>query len=188
VPSRSAFAKSPRTLPGGLELVSIDSARQVVIRGLVKLKLIQSATATFDGYDWMRCSADGCPQRQLYAWRGYGGHGIGLEGAELAHYDLDGTFAVGDVITVEPGLYFSTEFMAGLPNTPRNRAMKAAIGPVFARYQGIGIKIEDDYALTESGVEWLTKGLPREAEEVERMMRQKGEASCSRSPGLMSQP
>ncbi|MEP7325991.1 MAG: hypothetical protein ABI836_08590, partial [Gemmatimonadota bacterium] len=57
---------------------------------------------------------------------------------------------------------------------PRNRAMKAKIGSAFERYKGIGVRIEDDYALTESGLEWLSKGAPREVAAVEAMMRQRG--------------
>lgn len=52
--------------------------------------------------------------------------------------------------------------------------MKAKIGSAFERYKGIGVRIEDDYALTESGLEWLSKGAPREVAAVEAMMRQRG--------------
>jgi Xaa-Pro aminopeptidase len=164
--------------PGVPSSVATDSARGAVVQGLLALGLIQSDTATFDGFDWMRCPAAGCPQRALYAWRGYAGHGMGLEGVDWAHYYGGAPFQVGEVLTVEPGLYFSADFWSSLPDTPRNRAMKQAIGPVFERYKGIGIKIEDDYALTGTGLERMTEALPREVEEVERMMRGRGEVAC----------
>jgi Xaa-Pro aminopeptidase len=160
--------------PGVRYAVPNDSARQVVTRGLVRFRLIESADATFDGLPWMQCPPAGCSQRSLYAWRGYGGHGIGLEVHDPAHFYDGAAFQVGDVFTVEPALFFSAELLASLPDTPRNRAMREKTGSAFARYQGIGIKIEDDYALTESGVEWLSKGAPREVTEVEALMRQRG--------------
>lgn len=173
---RDAQEAFVRQIKPGAGIVAVtDSGRQVVIRGLVKLGLIESPTATFDGPEWMRCPTEGCSQRGLYAYHGYGGHGIGLEVHDPANYYVNpNQFQAGDVFTVEPGLYFSEELIASLPDTPRNRTMLAAIGPAFARYKGIGVRIEDDYALTDGGLEWLSKAAPREIAEVESMMRERG--------------
>lgn len=38
------------------------------------------------------------------------------------------------------------------------------------RYNNVGIRIEDDYLITPSGVEWLSRA-PREMEEIEAAMR-----------------
>ena len=51
----------------------------------------------------------------------------------------------------------------------RNNAVLAKISAAVARYAGIGVRIEDDYLLTDSGLEWLSK-LPREVSDVERLM------------------
>lgn len=173
---RDAQEAFVRQIKPGASLAAVtDTGRQVVIQGLVKLGLIESPTATFDGPAWMGCPPEGCSERALYVYHGYGGHGIGLEVHDPAqYYSPPNQFAAGDVFTVEPGLYFSPEFIASLPDTPRNRTVLAAIGPAFAKYKGIGVRIEDDYALTDAGVEWLSKGAPREIGEVEAMMRQKG--------------
>jgi Xaa-Pro aminopeptidase len=166
--------------PGATVRTASDSGRAVINQGLVRLGLIESDSATYDGPAWMHCPDGGCPQRGLYVWHGYGGHGIGLEVHDLAHYyGKAGDFQPGDVFTVEPGIYVDPQLFASLQDTPRNRAMKAAIGPALEKYRGIGVRIEDDYALTEGGLEWLSKGAPREVAEVERLMRQKGEVSCS---------
>lgn len=38
------------------------------------------------------------------------------------------------------------------------------------RYRGIGIRIEDDVLITESGPEVLTAECPKEVEDIERLM------------------
>jgi Xaa-Pro aminopeptidase len=153
--------------------VANDSGRTVIVKGLARLGLIESLDATFDPPDVSFCPPGGCPQRALYAWHGYGGHGIGLEVHDPAqYYGPSGQFKVGDVFTVEPGIYVSPDDLADLPDTPKNRAMRAKIGPAFEKYKWIGVRIEDDYALTESGLEQLSAGAPREISEIEALMRE----------------
>jgi len=57
-----------------------------------------------------------------------------------------------------------------LPDTPRNRAMAAKIRAAFERYKDLGVRIEDDYFATDSGVAWISRA-PREVSEVEAAMR-----------------
>jgi hypothetical protein len=82
-------------------------------------------------------------------------------------------FRAGDVTTVEPGLYVDPEFIASLPDTPKNRTMRAKLAPAHAKYGGMGIRIEDDYLITSSGSEWMSRGAPREASEIEAAMKQR---------------
>ncbi|MDA8438411.1 MAG: M24 family metallopeptidase, partial [Propionibacterium sp.] len=64
-----------------------------------------------------------------------------------------GVLKPGMVITVEPGIYIkSTDLLA--PEDLR----------------GIGVRIEDDILITESGNEILSDALPRTADDVERWM------------------
>jgi Xaa-Pro aminopeptidase len=156
------------------ESASSTAARDVYNKGLLRLGLIESDSATFDAPAGARCPPSGCPQRALYAWHGYGGHGIGLEVHDPAkYYEGDQLFRAGDVTTVEPGLYVDTAFIASLPDTPKNRAMRAKLAPGFAKYGGMGIRIEDDYLITSTGSEWMSKGAPREVNEIEAMMKQR---------------
>ena len=57
------------------------------------------------------------------------------------------------VMTVEPGIY-----------------IPAGSKGVAKKWWNIGIRIEDDVAVTKDGYEVLTTGLPREPEDVERFM------------------
>jgi Xaa-Pro aminopeptidase len=153
-----------------------DSGKAVVAKGLVRLGLIQAADATVDPPAGMEdCPATGCLQIDLYALHGFGGHGIGLEVHDPAQYyqEIDDRWEVGDVFTVEPGLYVSPDLLGSLPDTPKNREMLAKIRPAIQKYTGMGVRIEDDYALTDTGVEWLSAGVPREIGEIETLMRQR---------------
>jgi Xaa-Pro aminopeptidase len=153
-----------------------DSGKAVVAKGLVRLGLIQAADATVDPPAGMEdCPATGCLQIDLYALHGFGGHGIGLEVHDPAQYyqEIDDRWEVGDVFTVEPGLYVSPDLLGSLPDTPKNREMLAKIRPAVQKYTGMGVRIEDDYALTDTGVEWLSAGVPREIGEIEALMRQR---------------
>ncbi len=84
-----------------------------------------------------------------------------------------------------PALYVSPELLRSLPDTPKNRAMLAKVRPAVEKYKNIGVRIEDDYALTAAGLEWLSDGVPREIPEIEALMRQRepelaGGGSCGR--------
>jgi Xaa-Pro aminopeptidase len=182
--AQGAFVRQIK--PGSSLMASSDSGKAVVTKGLLRLGLIESAGATYDPPPGMSCPPSGCIQQSLYALHGYGGHGIGLEVHDPAqYYQAEHRFQPGDVFTVEPGLYFSPDLLGSLPDTPKNRAMLAKIRPAFEKYKGIGVRIEDDYALTNSGLEWLSTGVPREMGEVEALMRQRvpelpGGGGCER--------
>jgi Xaa-Pro aminopeptidase len=63
---------------------------------------------------------------------------------------LDGELQAGMVFTIEPGLYFQPDDLS-----------------VPEEYRGIGVRIEDNILVTESGAENLSIGIPRTADEVE---------------------
>jgi Xaa-Pro aminopeptidase len=179
---REAQAAAERTVkPGSTFQAWRDSAQAVVARGVAGLGLTEGVDATFDPPWAAQCEANpvACTQAFLYMAHGLG-HGIGLEVHDRPHpWYGAGTFAEGDVFTIEPGVYISTRLLDILPDTPRNRAMIARVRPVVERYQNVGIRIEDDYAVTASGVEWLSRA-PRELAEVEGEMARRLRPAASR--------
>jgi Xaa-Pro aminopeptidase len=169
--AQEAFVRQIK--PGVTPIAANNSGRAVIEKGLARLGLIDSVGATFDPPPGGQCPPGGCPQVFLYALHGFGGHGIGLEVHDPAqYYGRSGKFEVGDVFTVEPGLYISPDDIAALPDTPKNRAFRARVAPAVEKYKWIGVRIEDDYAITDSGLENLSAGAPREISEIEALMRQ----------------
>jgi Xaa-Pro aminopeptidase len=161
--------------PGASYQAWRDSAWVVVARGVARLGLTEGVDATFDPpwADQCRQLPVRCTQSFLYMAHGLG-HGIGLEVHDTPHPWKDtGRFAPGDVFTIEPGVYVSTRLLDILPDTPKNRAMIAKVRDAVRRYDAIGVRIEDDYAITGTGLQWLSRA-PREIGDVEAAMARRG--------------
>ncbi|MET4580605.1 Xaa-Pro aminopeptidase [Conyzicola nivalis] len=81
-------------------------------------------------------------------------HHLGLDVHDCAQARrdlyLDGVLEAGMVFTIEPGLYFQPDDLT-----------------VPEEYRGIGVRIEDDILVTDSGAENLSVGIPRTADDVE---------------------
>jgi len=169
---RDAQAAAERVArPGASFEAWRDAAREVVARGVARLGLTEGVDATFDPPWADQCTSNpvACTQAYLYMAHGLG-HGIGLEVHDRPHpWYGAGTFQPGDTFTIEPGIYVSRKLLEILPDTPKNRAMIAKVRPAVERYRDIGIRIEDDYLITDRGVEWLSRA-PREIAEVEAEM------------------
>ncbi|ABZ77104.1 peptidase M24 [Shewanella halifaxensis HAW-EB4] len=85
------------------------------------------------------------------------GHWLGMDVHDVGPYhDQDGnwcTLEVGMVFTIEPGIYFAKDAL-----------------DVPEAYRGMGIRIEDDILVTETGFENLSVDVPRTIEEIEDCM------------------
>ena len=179
---RDAQAAAERTVkPGSSFEAWREAARIVVAQGVARLGLTEGVDATFDPPWADQCESNppACTQAFLYMAHGLG-HGIGLEVHDRPHpWYGTGTFAEGDVFTTEPGVYISTRLLDILPDTPKNRAMIARVRATVERYQNVGIRIEDDYLVTPTGLEWLSRA-PRELAEVEAQMARRPRPAASR--------
>ncbi len=124
------------------------AASEVFKQGLYKLGLI-----TDPGND-----------AQMRIWFNHGiGHGIGLN----VHDPGAGELQPGMVVTVEPGLYFRPDALENLPKTPEMAKFAEAVRPVFEKYKGIGVRIEDDVLITTGDPKVISGGIPSRLEEVE---------------------
>ena len=83
------------------------------------------------------------------------GHWLGLDVHDMGNY-----MAEGESITLKPGMVFTVE-----PGIYVNSKSKAP-----AKFLGIGIRIEDDILITESGNKNLTAAVPKEISEIEALM------------------
>jgi Xaa-Pro aminopeptidase len=84
------------------------------------------------------------------------GHWLGMDVHDVGDYKIDGHWRVlepGMVLTVEPGLYIP-------------RGSKG----VAKRWQGIGIRIEDDVLVTRDAPDVLSRDAPKIAEAIEALM------------------
>jgi Xaa-Pro aminopeptidase len=85
------------------------------------------------------------------------GHFIGLDTHDVGFYRASGDWRPlepGMVVTIEPGMYIGADL------------------DVDPRFKGIGVRIEDDVLITESGPQILGDGLPKLVADVERTIAQ----------------
>lgn len=181
---RSAQASAERQAKvGALGRDMTDSANVTLSSGLARLGLIESPTATYD------CDATAsrqCSQLSLYYMHGLG-HGIGLDvhdpGAAPSR-NATTRLVEGSAFTIEPGIYVRENLIDIIPDTPRNRTVKDKLRAAVKRYANIGVRIEDDYIVTASGVDWISRA-PREISEVEAEMRKPYAGPLPRNPSIV---
>ena len=122
-----------------------DAAVRVLTRGLLKLGLLKGTLANAlkkESY------------KKFYMHRT--GHWLGMDVHDVGDYKIDGHWRElepGMVLTVEPGLYVS-------------RGMRG----VAKKWQGIGIRIEDDVLVTKGEPDVLSRDAPKHVEDIEALM------------------
>jgi Xaa-Pro aminopeptidase len=132
------------TQPGKRFIDPHDAAVRVLSRGLVDLGLLQG-------------DADGIVESGAYKrfYMHRTGHWLGLDVHDAGEYGAEGRWkalAPGMVLTVEPGLYIRPA------------------DDVPARFWNIGVRIEDDVLITETGHEILTEAAPKSVRDIEALM------------------
>jgi Xaa-Pro aminopeptidase len=121
-----------------------DAAVKVITRGLKKLGLLDGTLPKL-----IRDEA----YREFYMHRT--GHWIGMDVHDVGDYKVGDEWRLleaGMVTTVEPGIY-----IGGGRKIPK-------------RWRNIGIRIEDDVAVTGNGPDVLTKGLVKDPDDIESLM------------------
>lgn len=122
-----------------------DAAVRVITEGLVDVGILKG-------------NLDDLIEQQAYKpyYMHRTGHWLGMDVHDVGEYKLDGNWRLlepGMVLTVEPGLYFS----AGTKGLDK-------------KWENIGIRIEDDVAVTKDGYEVLSKDAPKSVAEIEELM------------------
>ncbi|MEL0648709.1 Xaa-Pro aminopeptidase [Pseudoalteromonas agarivorans] len=130
--------------PGGFMSHANKRAMEVMTQGLLELGIL---TGDFD--ELMAKGA--CKEYYMHGL----GHWLGLDVHDVGDYkvnNVERAFEPGMVLTIEPGLYISED-----SNAPQ-------------QYKGIGIRIEDNLLVTESGHENLTQSVPKTINDIEALM------------------
>jgi Xaa-Pro aminopeptidase len=133
--------------PGASWIAPHDAAVHVLTEGLLRLGLLKGTLSQ---------ALKEQSYRRFYMHKT--GHWLGLDVHDVGDYRIDGEFRLlepGMAFTIEPGLYIAP----GSKGVP-------------AKYQGIGVRIEDDVVVTADGNEVLTSGAPKTIEAVEALMRE----------------
>lgn len=160
---RAAIAE---TRPGARMKDGHRAAVRVLAQGLLDCGLL-----THDRHGSVDDVIDSAAYRRYYMhgtghWLGRDVHDVGEDRAldEPAIEEADGKGGTivrhpsrrlepGMVLTIEPGLY-----VRAAPDVPE-------------RFRDIGIRIEDDAVVTETGCELISRGVPVDADEIEALMR-----------------
>lgn len=144
-------AAARATKPGATLSQVHNAATEVIKDGLLKLGLITDRNTD-----------------QYRVWFMHGtSHWLGMN-----VHDVGGgaTLEPGMVFTNEPGIYIRPDALDNLAKTPENEKFIAAVRPAFEKYKGIGVRIEDDMLVTETGVKWMTAELARSIPDIEAFM------------------
>ena len=140
-----------------------DATIDVVVDGLLKLGIMKGDKAAI------------IAGKSFRAFYPHGSsHWIGLDVHDVGNYErtrppkdvpgkLRGMYTQAKV-TLKPGMAFTIEPGIYIPETAEG---------VDPKWWNIGVRIEDDYLMTDKGLECLSCALPRDIPAIEKLMRKR---------------
>ncbi len=156
-----AQSEAMKVIRPGATLPQVHArAVEVVKEGLLRLGLITDKTG-----------------QQFRTWFMHGtGHMLGMNVHDV---NAQGTvLKPGMVFTVEPGIYLRLDALDYFPKNEANDQFVRAVRPAYERYRGIGVRIEDDVVVTETGFRNLSAAAPRTIPDIEALTRRAGSKSA----------
>lgn len=137
-------------------------AQNKIAEGLQKLGLITDYKAPTTPEEPLQPRS-----QQVGTWFIHGlGHWLGMNVHDVGSYSVP--LKAGMVYTNEPGIYIREDALDNLP--PAAAEFKSKVKPAFEKYKNIGVRIEDDMLVTDTGVVWMTAKLPRSIADIETFM------------------
>jgi Xaa-Pro aminopeptidase len=138
----------------GAKTADVEKAAEAVVKkGLLELGLITDATG-----------------EQFRTWYTHGiCHWIGMDVHDVGDYQKP--LEAGMTFVVEPGIYVRPQALENLSDTPENRKFKETVAGAVKKYSGMGVRVEDSFLLTTTGLKRLSAGTPRTIEEIERHLK-----------------
>jgi len=153
---RAQSAAIEMVKPGIQKSVLDKAINEILGNGLVRLGLVR------DKKDY-----------RMFSLHGYS-HWIGLEVHDVGAYTKNGKSVIlqpGMVFTVEPGLYVRPDVFDKMLEKGYTEKEIGKIRPRVEKYMHIGVRIEDDILVTESGHKNLSAAAPRQIKDIESLMR-----------------
>jgi Xaa-Pro aminopeptidase len=176
---KAADEARKRMKPGYRMLDCHHKAMDVMVAGLHEMGLLPDTTS------WW--------QKRFYLQHRVN-HYIGLQSHDVGSYGYDNSvrdnyilkkewrgreLEPGMIMTLEPGMYFMENLLDGihelfghLAPAEELQAFVNQVRPIYEKYEGIGVRIEDDILITTDGHLNLSNALPRSVKDIEKALKQ----------------
>jgi Xaa-Pro aminopeptidase len=165
-------------IPGKMILDCHHTATKIILEGLVKMGLITDSSKFWQKRFYIQYRNDHYIGLNVHDAGSYGEFNVAARDEYIISPKVRGrALKPGMVLTMEPGLYFAAERIDQIKeifpdlNQKEIDAFVAKVKPVYMKYANIGIRIEDDILITNSGNEILTSNAPKTIAEIEKLMK-----------------
>jgi len=142
------------------QLVAIETIRPGASWNAAQEMVVKVLTQGLVDLGLLKGSVDSLIEQKAYEkfYMHRSGHWLGLDVHDVGAYNENNQWRKlqpGMALTVEPGIYINAQ------------------APVDKRWHNIGVRIEDDVVVTETGHEMLSKDAPKKIDEIEALMKAK---------------